>query len=156
MTDIPETGRLAGHVLIDAVMADDADGEDSDANIGAMDLALTRLGEIHAVRVSRSGDGDSVQVDASNLVAPAIDQAELHARFLEDLLRLNDGARFGRRGAREGQFRVRRILPRSKGRTRTHLPTYRTSSQVVGRATQRNPRWDVAVSTCCGILAAGR
>jgi hypothetical protein len=72
MTDIPETGRLAGHVLIDAVMAYDVDGEDSDANIDAMDFALTRLGEIHAVTVSRSKDGDSVQVDASNLVAPAV------------------------------------------------------------------------------------
>jgi hypothetical protein len=72
MTDIPETGRLAGHVLIDAVMAYEVDEEDDDANMDAVDLALTRLSEIHAVTVIRSGDGDSVQVEASNLVAPAV------------------------------------------------------------------------------------
>jgi hypothetical protein len=72
MTDIPETGRLAGHVLIDAVMAYDIDQEDEDANLAAMDLALARLGELHAVSVIRSEHDDSVQVDASNLVAPAV------------------------------------------------------------------------------------
>jgi hypothetical protein len=72
MTGIPETARLAGHVLIDAVMAYEVEGQDEDANIAAMDLALARLGELHAVSVIRSDDGDSVQVDASNLVAPAV------------------------------------------------------------------------------------
>jgi hypothetical protein len=72
MTDIPETARLAGHVLIDAVMAYEGEEQDEDANIAAMDLALTRLGELQAVSVIRSNDGESVQVDASNLVAPAV------------------------------------------------------------------------------------
>jgi hypothetical protein len=72
MTGIPETARLAGHVLIDAVMAYEVGEEDDNANIAAMDLALTRLDELHAVIVVRSDVNDSVQVDASNLAAPAV------------------------------------------------------------------------------------
>jgi hypothetical protein len=72
MTGIPEPARSAAHVLIDAVMAYEVDEEDDDANIAAMDLALTRLGEIHAVTVVRSDVDDSVEVDATNLAAPAV------------------------------------------------------------------------------------
>jgi hypothetical protein len=53
-------------------MAYEAEEQDEDANIAAMDLALARLGELHAVSVIRSDDGDSLHVDASNLVAPAV------------------------------------------------------------------------------------
>jgi hypothetical protein len=53
-------------------MAYEVEEQDEDANLAAMDLALARLGELHAVSVIRSDDGDSVQVDASNLVAPAV------------------------------------------------------------------------------------
>ncbi|RIX26479.1 hypothetical protein [Amnibacterium setariae] len=74
---IPEAGRLAGHVLLDAVAAWDPSAE-LEVNGRALNLALERLGEIGAVEVHVDNAARSIQTDASNLVGPAV-QLLLHA-----------------------------------------------------------------------------
>ncbi|MFD4420254.1 hypothetical protein ACFWN7_01970 [Agromyces sp. NPDC058484] len=72
MTNIPDAGRQSAHVLLDAVVAWDPEG-DGDANVAAMNLALQR---INAVDGAVTGDYDEerehLALDASNLLGGMI------------------------------------------------------------------------------------
>ncbi|MCU1443845.1 MAG: hypothetical protein JWQ59_1995 [Cryobacterium sp.] len=70
MTDIPEGGRQAAHVIIDAVSAWDT-AATPDANTQAMNLALNRMNDVDAVRATLDDD-DNLSLDASNLLGGAI------------------------------------------------------------------------------------
>jgi hypothetical protein len=70
MTEIPEGGRQAAHVILDAVSAWDV-AASSDANAAAMILALTRMNEVDAVAATLDED-DNLSVDASNLLGGAM------------------------------------------------------------------------------------
>ncbi|TFD75328.1 hypothetical protein [Cryobacterium psychrophilum] len=70
MTNIPEAGRQASYILLDAVSAWDASSTD-DTNSAAMNLALTRMNEVDAVTATL-GDDDSLSLDASNLLGGTI------------------------------------------------------------------------------------
>ena len=74
---IPEAGRLAGHVLLDAVAAWDPQAP-LEVNGRALNLALERLGEIGAIEVDFDEAARRLTTDASNLVGPAV-QLLLHA-----------------------------------------------------------------------------
>ncbi|HEY8319235.1 MAG TPA: hypothetical protein VIG76_10420 [Amnibacterium sp.] len=67
---IPEVGRLFGHVLLDAVAAWD-DEADEALNERTLNLALARLDEIEAIRVTLD-DQDTATVDASDVLGPAV------------------------------------------------------------------------------------
>ena len=75
---IPEVGRAAGHVLLDAASAWDDDVDD-EQNLDAANLAVERLLELDAVRVdvevdeSEDGADDeiSVSVDLADVVGPS-------------------------------------------------------------------------------------
>lgn len=71
MAPIPNTGRLAAHTLIDALSAHDTNvsQERSDA---AVQLALQRLKDIGAVEVTYDQATESVAVNISHVVSPAI------------------------------------------------------------------------------------
>ncbi|GAA1448848.1 hypothetical protein [Leifsonia poae] len=71
MPYVPESGRQIAHVLIDAVMAYDADGDDTQ-NARAVSLALETLGDLGAVTVTTHPDADTVRVDASDLLGATI------------------------------------------------------------------------------------
>lgn len=70
MTEIPEGGRQAAHVILDAVSAWDI-AASSDANAAAMILALTRMNDVDAVAATVDED-DNLSVDASNLLGGAM------------------------------------------------------------------------------------
>jgi hypothetical protein len=70
MTHIPEGGRQAAHVILDAVSAWDT-AATSDTNAAAMTLALTRMNEVDAVTVTIDED-DNLAIDASNLLGAAM------------------------------------------------------------------------------------
>lgn len=71
MARIPETGRLAGQTLVDALSAHD-ETIDADAREAAAKLALQRLRDIDAVTVSYDEETGRVDVDVSHLVSPAV------------------------------------------------------------------------------------
>jgi len=100
MVDIPDAGRQAAHVLLDAVSAWSAEADEA-ANENAINLAIERLNEIGAVTATLD-DQEALDVNVSNLVggtlvtmtwlvrqlslSAAVDQAEVivNAReFLE-------------------------------------------------------------------------
>ena len=100
MVDIPDAGRQAAHVLLDAVSAWSAEADEA-ANENAINLAIERLAEIGAVTATLD-DQEALDVNVSNLVggtlvtmtwlvrqlslSAAVDQAEVivNAReFLE-------------------------------------------------------------------------
>jgi len=70
---IPEAGRAAGHVLLDAVSSWDG-SVPIEQNAAAGNLALERLREIGAVRVNVDDDGAEVRVDVTldDVVGPAV------------------------------------------------------------------------------------
>jgi hypothetical protein len=65
----PEIGRQAAHVLIDAVSVYDREATEA-SNTQAVVMALSRLHDIGVIEVTSGVDG--VQVEASNLVMPAV------------------------------------------------------------------------------------
>lgn len=69
MPKIPEPGRLAAHVLADAVSALDLGGRGG-MNSKALALALSRLNEIEGAVVAKLDEetGEVVSVDMSNLL----------------------------------------------------------------------------------------
>lgn len=71
MAPIPDTGRLAGHTLIDALSAQD-DSVGVEAREATTQLALQRLRDIDAVTVAFDEDSGRVDVDVSHLVSPAV------------------------------------------------------------------------------------
>src|SRR6478736_4015780 len=71
MARIPETGRLAGQTLVDALSAHD-ETIGADAQEAAAKLALQRLRDIDAVTVSYDEETGRVDVDVSHLVSPAV------------------------------------------------------------------------------------
>ena len=100
MVDIPDAGRQAAHVLLDAVSAWSAEADEA-ANENAINLAIERLNEIGTVTATLD-DQEALDVNVSNLVggtlvtmtwlvrqlslSAAVDQAEVivNAReFLE-------------------------------------------------------------------------
>lgn len=71
---MPEVGRKAAHLLIDAVTAYDP-GADEQTNEATMNLALIALEETGAVDIQVADDGSdgvAVSVDVSNVVGPSI------------------------------------------------------------------------------------
>ena len=64
---MPEPGRQAGHVILDALSVFSPD----DATSAAVDLALARLTEVGALTATIDDD-DVVTVDASDLVASVL------------------------------------------------------------------------------------
>lgn len=70
MTEIPEGGRQAAHVLLDAVSAWDTAATPG-ANAAAMTLALTRMNDVEAITALLDED-ENLSVDASNLLGGAM------------------------------------------------------------------------------------
>ena len=70
MTDIPEGGRQASYILLDAVSTWDTTATD-DTNSAAMNLALTRMNEVEAFTATLD-DNDQLSLDASNLLGGTI------------------------------------------------------------------------------------
>jgi hypothetical protein len=71
MTHMPDAGRSAANVLLDAVIALDPDSPDSEP----IELALKRLDEIpgaYDVTVDDDGTNLDVKVDLSNLLGGAV------------------------------------------------------------------------------------
>lgn len=64
---MPEAGRQAAYVLLDALTGWSDDGE-AGADSDAMNLALTRLNEVRAVTATIDDESDAVTIDASNLL----------------------------------------------------------------------------------------
>ena len=67
MAEIPAAGKLAAHVLIDAVSTYEF-GAPPEVNIAAMNLALQRVNDIDGALTATIGDSGSVALDASNLL----------------------------------------------------------------------------------------
>jgi hypothetical protein len=70
MTDIPEGGRQAAHVILDAISAWDTSAT-PDANAAAMNLALKRMNDVDAVKATLD-DNENLSLDASNLLGGAM------------------------------------------------------------------------------------
>jgi hypothetical protein len=70
MTDMPEGGRQAAHVLLDAVSAWSADA-DAATNASVVQLAIERLNEIGAVTATLD-EADGLHVNITNLVGGAL------------------------------------------------------------------------------------
>jgi hypothetical protein len=70
MTDIPEGGRQAAHVILDAISAWDT-AATPDANAAAMNLALKRMNDVDAVKATLD-DNENLSLDASNLLGGAM------------------------------------------------------------------------------------
>ncbi|MGH1547983.1 hypothetical protein ACRAWB_01910 [Leifsonia poae] len=66
----PNTRRLVGHVLVDAMTSIDPEAE-MGANLGAINLALQRLKDIGAADLTYNEES-GVQYDATNIVVPAL------------------------------------------------------------------------------------
>lgn len=73
----------AAHVLLDAVSAFDHSQGETPENEAAVNLALGRLGEIEAIRVTEADDG-TIVLDPSPLVGGAITTITLLARTLAE------------------------------------------------------------------------
>ncbi|THG33020.1 hypothetical protein [Naasia lichenicola] len=67
---MPEIGRQAAHILLDAVIAFES-GRDQEDNVVAMNLALQRLDDVGAVDVLTSPSGD-ITLEVSNLAGGAV------------------------------------------------------------------------------------
>jgi hypothetical protein len=65
MTEMPEAGRQAAHVFLDAISGGIFTGQDVDT--AAVDLAVARLNEINAVEATLD-DADNLTLDISDLV----------------------------------------------------------------------------------------
>jgi len=70
MTNIPEGGRQASYVLLDAVSTWDTTATD-DTNSAAMHLALSRMNEVDAYTATIDDDA-RLSLDASNLLGGTI------------------------------------------------------------------------------------
>ncbi|MBC7441503.1 MAG: hypothetical protein H7311_03120 [Ramlibacter sp.] len=70
MTDMPEGGRQASNILLDAVSAWDT-ASTHESNNAAMTLALGRMSEVDAFTATLDGD-DHLSIDASNVLSGAI------------------------------------------------------------------------------------
>ncbi|TDQ02301.1 MULTISPECIES: hypothetical protein [unclassified Leifsonia] len=71
MSRISETGRLAGHTLVDALSARDESASPA-VREAATELALQRLRDIDAVVVRLDEATGRVDVDVSGIVTPAV------------------------------------------------------------------------------------
>lgn len=71
MASIPDTGRLAGHTLVDALSAQD-DSVDAEGREKTTQFALQRLKDIDAVTVTFDEETGRVDVDVSHLISPAV------------------------------------------------------------------------------------
>jgi hypothetical protein len=71
MTDMPDVGRQAGHVLVDMVSAFDPELGESTANGDAVNRAWQRLNEIEAVRATYDDETDAMRVDMTSVPGSA-------------------------------------------------------------------------------------
>lgn len=71
MSRIPETGRLAGHTLIDALSARDETAILAERE-AATELALERLRDIDAITVRLDEVTGRVDIDVSAVISPAL------------------------------------------------------------------------------------
>jgi len=71
MTSFPESGRLVGHVLLDAVVAY-VPGGDPDTNAASTNLALQAIAEIDEAIVVTARDDGNLNVNASGIMGGAM------------------------------------------------------------------------------------
>ncbi|ANF31941.1 hypothetical protein A0130_09870 [Leifsonia xyli] len=71
MSRIPETGRLAGHTLIDALSARDETASLAERE-AATELALERLRDIDAISVRLDETTGRIDIDVSAVISPAL------------------------------------------------------------------------------------
>ena len=67
VTDIPESGKKAAHIVLDMVSAFDPDGDD-ERNTAAMNLAFHRMNEVGAVTATFDEEANTLDVDGSNMM----------------------------------------------------------------------------------------
>jgi len=70
VAEMPEVGRQAAHILLDAVTAFEAGRADED-NVVAMNLALQRLDEVGAIGATTARTGE-ITLEVSNLAGGAV------------------------------------------------------------------------------------
>jgi hypothetical protein len=66
-----ETGRLAAHVLLDAVSTFDSSAPEKESG-RILDLAVARLAEVDCVTATYDDETDTATVDASDLVGGTV------------------------------------------------------------------------------------
>ena len=71
MTSFPESGRLVGHVLLDAVVAY-VPGGAPDVNAASTNLALQAIAEIDEAIVVTARDDGNLNVNASGIMGGAM------------------------------------------------------------------------------------
>jgi hypothetical protein len=68
----PETTRLVAHVLLDAASVQSADQADDDQRDDMYGLAIDRLAEVEAVRVTQDDETGRVSVDIRRLTTASL------------------------------------------------------------------------------------
>jgi hypothetical protein len=84
VTDMPEPGRQAAHILIDMVSAFDPDSPNDQSNSDAMNLAFLRMQEIGAVNATLN-EADQLDLDVSNLIGGAVTSLHWLAMFAAEM-----------------------------------------------------------------------
>ncbi len=83
---MPEVGRQAAHILLDAVTAFESGRADED-NVVAMNLALQRLDDVGAIGATTARTGE-ITLDVSNLAGGAV----VSLNWLIEQLAFRDGS----------------------------------------------------------------